>query len=266
MIQNARTEQTNPALVKSEAIVQLHRNGKPTRVTVRGHDCFGRPLILRVDESKALLLGEKGYRNVEPAIRRMTSGTKAVLSYWAEPCEEAQTLELDLSGLAETLTQATQLSEEELQGLVAQIIAEREAAERTEAENRLKKNPSAELLLAARNGNIVRVIASLNLEADVDTQSESNGYTPLTWASSRGHTEVVRLLLEAGADVNVTANDGQTALMRAADYGHVEVLQLLLAAGADVNVKSVNGITALRFATLKGNNRIVEMLKAAGAR
>jgi ankyrin repeat protein len=150
--------------------------------------------------------------------------------------------------------------------LVAQIIAEREAAERTEAENRLKENPSAELLLAARNGNIVRVIASLNLEADVDTQSASNGYTPLTWASSRGHTEVVRLLLEAGADLNRTANDGQTALMRAADYGHVDVLQLLLDAGADVNVKSVNGITALRFATLKGNSRIIDMLKAAGAR
>jgi hypothetical protein len=266
MIRNARTDQTNLALIKSEVFVQLLENGKPVRITARDHTCLGRPLILRVDENKALLLGEKGHRNVDVAKQQMLSGKKAVLSYWPDPCQEPETLELSLNGFAETLNKANGLPDEEVQSLAAQIVAEREAAERAEAENRLKENPSAELLLAARNGNVVGVIASLNQGADVNLQSESNGYTPLTWASSRGHTEVVRLLLEAGADVNVAANDGQTALMRAADYGHAETLRLLIDSGADVNAKSNNGITALRFATLKGHSRIVEMLENAGAR
>ena len=194
----------------------------------------------------------------------MQSGKRAVLSYWPIPCKEPRTLELDLNGFAETLQKANQLTEEDLQGLEAQILAEREAARQAEAEDRLKDNPSSELLLAARNGNVVRVIQSLDLGADVNAQSENNGYTPLIWASSRGHTETVRLLLEAGADVNLTANDGQTALMRAADYGHAEVVELLLKSGADVNAQNENGITAMKLATLKGHTQIILLLQTAG--
>jgi hypothetical protein len=266
MVREPRTDQTALALTKSDAIVQLLRNGSPYMVTVRSHACVGRPLILRIDDKKALLLGEKGHRNVELATSQMLSGKKAILSYWPNPCKEPQTLELDLNGFAETLQKANELTDEDLQGLEAQILAEHEAARKAEAEHRLKEDPTSELLLAARNGNIVRVIQSLDLGADINTQSESNGYTPLIWASSRGHTETVRLLLEEGADVNVQANDGQTALMRAADYGHVEVVTLLSNSGADVNVQSKNGITALRLATLKGHTQIIQLLKKAGAK
>jgi hypothetical protein len=265
MVREPRTDQTALALTKSETIVQLLGNGKPYMVTVRSHTCVGQALILRIDDRKAILLGEKGHRNVDLAARQMLSGTRAVLSYWPEPCKEPQTLELDLNGFAETLQKANHLPDEDRRSLEAQILAEREAARKAEAENRLKENPAIELLLAARQGNIVRVIASLDQGADVNTQSESNGYTPLIWASSRGHTETVRMLLEAGADVNVQANDGQTALMRAANYGHPEVVALLLDSDADVNAQTKNGITALRLATLKGHTQIIQLLKTAGA-
>jgi hypothetical protein len=266
MVKEPRTDKTALALTKSDAIVQLLSNGKPYMVTVRSHACLGRPLMLRIDDNNAVLLGEKGHRNVDLATRQMHSGKRAVLSYWPNPCKEPRTLELDLNGFAETLQKATQLTDEELQGLEAQILAEREAVRQAEAEDRLKEKPSSELLLAARNGNIVLVIASLDLGADVNTRSESNGYTPLIWASSRGHTEAVRLLLEAGADVDLEANDGQTALMRAADYGHAEVVELLLKSGADVNTQNKNGITAMRLATLKGHTQIILLLQTAGAK
>jgi hypothetical protein len=266
MIKSPRADRNALALTKSGALVQLLPNGKPARVTVRGHACLGRALILRVDGQKAILLGENGHRNVERATEQMLSGKKALLSYWPKPCEEPKTLEVDLNGFAETLQKASHLPDTELENLVAHIAEEREAAEKVEAENRMKENPTAELLLAARDGNVVRVIQALDLGADVNARSESNGYTPLLWASSRGHTEIVRLLLEAGGDVNVQANDGQTALMRAADYGHVDTVTLLLDSGADVNIRNENGITALRFATLKGHTQIIQLLKTAGAK
>lgn len=48
-------------------------------------------------------------------------------------------------------------------------------------------------------------------------------------AVSHGRVEVVRLLLSAGADVNVQDADGSTALMCAAEHGHTTIVKLLLA-------------------------------------
>ena len=74
-------------------------------------------------------------------------------------------------------------------------------------------------------------------------------------ASEYGHTEVVKLLLDAGADVH-TYND--EALRWASYYGHIEVVKLLLDAGA--NVYAEKGL-ALRWAKYKGHTEIVELLK-----
>lgn len=56
-----------------------------------------------------------------------------------------------------------------------------------------------------------------------------HGQTPLMLAVSHGREEVVRLLLVAGADVNVQDSDGSTALMCAAEHGHTNIVKLLLA-------------------------------------
>jgi ankyrin repeat protein len=79
-------------------------------------------------------------------------------------------------------------------------------------------------------------------------------------ASGRGHAEVIRLLLGAGADVNVQSNDGSTALMPASMYNHPEVVRLLLGARANVNVQSNNGWTALALASHFGHVDVVRLL------
>jgi len=56
--------------------------------------------------------------------------------------------------------------------------------------------------------------------------------TPLQWASYNGALEVVRLLLEQGADVEAKDEDGKTALQQAGDRGHDEIVKLLREHGA----------------------------------
>jgi len=89
--------------------------------------------------------------------------------------------------------------------------------------------------------------------------------TALMAASFNGHTEVVSLLLKAGADVNAKNNDGETALMLASAFGHTEIVSLLLKAEADVNAKDKQGWTALMDASCSGHTEVVSLLLKAGA-
>ena len=59
------------------------------------------------------------------------------------------------------------------------------------------------------------------------------------------HLEVVRLLLEAGADHNAAEANETTALMAAAFNGHLKVVRLLLEAGADQNAATQDGTTVV---------------------
>jgi ankyrin repeat protein len=64
---------------------------------------------------------------------------------------------------------------------------------------------------------------------------------------------VVKLLLEAGADVNAQFRDYETALYVASLEGHESVVKLLLEAGADVNAQFRDYETALYVASLEGH-------------
>lgn len=68
-----------------------------------------------------------------------------------------------------------------------------------------------------------------------------------------GHVEVVNLLLEAGADINVADyTDGIDSLMLASQNGHNEIVKLLLEAGANVNQRNYRGGSPLHMATAGG--------------
>ena len=78
-------------------------------------------------------------------------------------------------------------------------------------------------------------------------------------ASILNHTECVKTLIEAGADVNVTTANKQflsqrTALSLAALMGHSEFVNTLIAAGADVNKMDEKNFTALTFAAQGGQS------------
>lgn len=92
------------------------------------------------------------------------------------------------------------------------------------------------------------------------------GYTAFLLASTRGHLDVMNLLLSRGANTNATTKYGWTSLMLAAKRGDVACLDFLLRArGVDVNHLSPDHWTALAEATSRGNTELMKMLLAAGA-
>ncbi|KAF7344727.1 hypothetical protein MVEN_01633400 [Mycena venus] len=81
-------------------------------------------------------------------------------------------------------------------------------------------------------------------------------------ASSSGHTAIVRLLVEKGADINP---DGIPVLQTASSSGQLDVVRILLDSGADVNAESGEFHTAIHAASYKGHEEIVHFLLDTGA-
>ena len=110
--------------------------------------------------------------------------------------------------------------------------------------------------------NIVKTL--LDRGADVNYQ-DTDSSTALMWASKAGLKEITSLLLKAGADINVRSNKGDTALIFASHGGHKEIVPLLLKAGADINIRNNEGDTALYEASYLGYKEIVPLLLEAKA-
>jgi hypothetical protein len=106
----------------------------------------------------------------------------------------------------------------------------------------------------------------LNSGADPNVKTRHGG-SALVEASFWGpdHHEIVELLLNAGVDINQTTSSGWTALMAAVFGNRSRTTDLLLSRGADVNLRSEDGRTALILAVQKGNATAVKQLVALGA-
>lgn len=85
----------------------------------------------------------------------------------------------------------------------------------------------------------------------------------LTMAASRGHSGIVRKLLQTAGPSSI--DDRVTALIQAATNGHTEVVKILLTAQVPVNSRDAHNRTALVYASQKGEAEIVHELLAAGA-
>jgi len=97
------------------------------------------------------------------------------------------------------------------------------------------------------------------------------GGTALIPACHHGHVETVRLLLTTAIDVDHVNNLGWTALLEAVILGdggaaHTEIVRLLVARGAQVNLADRQSVTPLAHAVQKGQSRVAELLRQAGGR
>ncbi len=125
-------------------------------------------------------------------------------------------------------------------------------------------------LIATSDGYIELLRLTLRAGADVRSTDSYNG-TGLIRAAARGHVEVIRELLKTEIAVDHVNRLGWTALLEAIILGdggprHTEVVRLLVEAGADVNLADRDGVTPLAHARRRGHAEIAAILEAAGAR
>jgi len=95
----------------------------------------------------------------------------------------------------------------------------------------------------------------------------ADGFYPLGLAAFFGHREIVEFLLKNGADVKTAARNAQkvTALHGAVARRDVEIVKMLLEAGADPNARQERGFAPLHDAAANGNAALVELLLKHGA-
>ena len=94
---------------------------------------------------------------------------------------------------------------------------------------------------------------------------DSEGNMPLFYAADQGYEQVVKLLLDNGADVNEQSGHYGNALRAASASGHEQVVKLLLDKGADVNAQGEDYGNALQAASGSGHEQVVKMLLDKGA-
>jgi hypothetical protein len=94
-----------------------------------------------------------------------------------------------------------------------------------------------------------------------NTLRQKDSWTPLHGAACNGNTECVRLLIEAGADVNVQSCNQSTALHCSAEDGNAEIVSLLLSANANPNLKDFKGKTPLDWAIWNNHEEVIDLLK-----
>lgn len=129
------------------------------------------------------------------------------------------------------------------------------------------RNINDQLIIAARKNDITKVRELIKKGANINATEKviGEGQTALFHAASYGHTEIVKLLIQSGADVNARPSGRSTALMMAAWAGYTNTVRVLLNAGADVNSKDEKGDTALTEAVRKNHLEAARLLIERGA-
>jgi Ankyrin repeats (many copies) len=116
------------------------------------------------------------------------------------------------------------------------------------------------LCVAAAAGNLDELHAALDEHPDVNA-CNSFGDPPLVSAACFGPPDVLKALLQAGANVNQPGMGHTTALMRAVYGRRMDLITILLQAGADPSLKDDDGLTALSAAQTLERTEVADFLK-----
>ena len=107
------------------------------------------------------------------------------------------------------------------------------------------------------------IVKKLFSISDLNLRASQHGQTALMLAVSHGRLDMVQLLTDAGADLNIRDEDGSTALMCAAEHGHLEIVKVLMQ-HPDININATDndGLSALSVAMEAGHRDIGVLLYA----
>jgi len=110
---------------------------------------------------------------------------------------------------------------------------------------------------------LVQVLLAMN--ANVEDRGSKGDCTPLIEAASNGFVDIVKLLLQHGANVNAQSSVGHTSLHRACSSGYDDVVELLIQHNANLEHQNENGHTPLMDAASNGHVKVAKLLLDAGA-
>ena len=131
----------------------------------------------------------------------------------------------------------------------------------------LRKRAKLNLFEACAVGKVEKVKSILKKKPVTVNDFAPDGFQPLGLASFFGHVEVVRFLLESGAEVNTPSQNGLkvTPLNSAAAGRHYEIAMLLLEKGANPNIRQEGDFVPLHSAAMNGQIEMVKLLLQFGA-
>jgi ankyrin repeat protein len=124
---------------------------------------------------------------------------------------------------------------------------------------------AAEIHDAASSGDLGKVKALLSTDPKLVNTKDSVGRTPLHRASRGVHLEVIKYLVQKGADINVLDKNGIAAMHSLAARGHGEAIAFLIQKGAKVNIGDSMNTTPLHYACIYGRKDAVVLLVKNGA-
>lgn len=150
---------------------------------------------------------------------------------------------------------------------VSVLMLSRYRSNRTVSDALLAADPELDIHEAAAFGYLDRLRERLEEDPSRVVSLSADGYTALHFAAFFAKPEAARTLLEAGAPVDVVAeNEMRVQPLHSAAAGRqVEICRLLLAAGADVNARQAGGFSPLHEAAQNGDPEMVELFLSAGA-
>ena len=121
------------------------------------------------------------------------------------------------------------------------------------------------LIDASRDGLLPQVLALLGNGHSISVTDKTFSREPLAWASRQGHTEIVKILLEHGANANAIDGYGLSPLQCASSFGHTPTVIALCKFNAEINKQDKEGWTALMMAAAHGHEQAVAALIDLGA-
>lgn len=125
------------------------------------------------------------------------------------------------------------------------------------------ENGVSALMIACENQRpeMVRIL----IDAGANVNQLVKKEPPILFAAFHGNCEILKMLINAGASVDCTNEQSNTPLMVASNFGYIDCVREIIAAKANLNIENQDGKTALNFACINGHVDVIEALAAAGA-